>query len=407
MIHFAGTLFLCKEPSYYFCKVRDFTFRFKLADLFFLCHEAKRLANFQFVILSQRSRLTKEKKKREPLTLLKKSSRKISADPLKIRLMKKTQRIENPSDGGKPFLKWVGGKTQLLGEIFQTIPQSFWVRENVTYVEPFVGGGAVLFRFLREFSNISRAVINDVNPALIAAYRCVQSNPEKLIFELSGIEREYFSLPESEDARREFFLERRAEFNGVASNRDRKDGAEDIRVAALLIFLNRTCFNGLFRVNARGEFNVPFGKYTHPKICDAETIRADSTLLQRTEILCGDFESTLKYADGNALFYLDPPYKPISVTSSFNAYAQGGFGDTDQVRLRDFCGALHACSAHWVLSNSDAYNAGGMSFFEELYAGFSIRRVLASRMVNANASKRGKLAEVLISNFTKEEIRND
>lgn len=274
----------------------------------------------------------------------------------------------------------------------------------MTYIEPFVGGGAVLFRLLREHSSISRAVINDVNPALISAYRCVRSNPEKLIVELSEIEREYFSLPGGEDARREFFLERRAEFNGYVGGRDGKDFSETIRVAALLIFLNRTCFNGLFRVNSRGEFNVPFGKYTHPKICDAETIRADSALLQRTEILCGDFEVTLKYADGNALFYLDPPYKPISVTSSFNAYTQGGFDDTEQVRLRDFCGEIHACGAHWVLSNSDAYNVAGMSFFEELYAGFSIRRVFASRMVNANASKRGKLAEVLISNFTKEEI---
>ncbi len=277
----------------------------------------------------------------------------------------------------------------------------------MTYIEPFVGGGAVLFRLLWEHTNISRAVINDVNPALISAYRCVQSKPEKLIIELSGIEREYFSLPGSEDARREYFLERRAEFNGGFVNRDRKDVTEEIRVAALLIFLNRTCFNGLFRVNSKGEFNVPFGKYKRPRICDAETIRADSALLQRTEILCGDFEATLKYADGNALFYLDPPYKPISATSSFNTYARGGFDDEEQLRLRDFCRELHACGAHWVLSNSDAYNAAGMSFFEELYAGFSIRRVFASRMVNANASKRGKLTEVLISNFSEEEIRND
>lgn len=257
----------------------------------------------------------------------------------------------------------------------------------------------MLFRLLREHPNISRAVINDVNPALIAAYRCVQSTPEKLIAELSEIEREYFSFPAFEDDRREFFLARRAEFNGYVGEQRGKDFSEKIRVAALLIFLNRTCFNGLFRVNARGEFNVPFGKYKHPKICDAATIRADSVLLQRTEILCGDFSETLRYADENSLFYFDPPYKPISVTSSFNTYAQGGFDDTEQVRLRDFCGELHASGAHWILSNSDAFNEAGMSFFEELYVGFSIRRVFASRMVNANASKRGKLAEVLISNF--------
>lgn len=282
-------------------------------------------------------------------------------------------------------------------EIFGAFPQDFLCREDLTYVEPFVGGGAVLFRLLRERANIRRAVLNDVNPALVSAYVCVRDNPNGLVAELAELEREYFALPESVERRRDFFLSRRAEFNALSGAT--KNQEYEVRVPALLIFLNRTCFNGLFRVNSRGEFNVPFGKYKRPKICDAETIFADSALLQKTEILCGDFAETLRYADGNALFYLDPPYKPLSATSSFNAYAQGGFDDAEQIRLRDFCQTLHARSAKWVLSNSDAPDGNGASFFDSLYSDFNIRRVLASRMVNADASKRGKLSEVLISNF--------
>lgn len=295
-------------------------------------------------------------------------------------------------------MKWVGGKTQLLDEIFSAFPPRKFSAGNeipMTYVEPFAGGGAVLFRLLREREDVARAVVCDVNPALMAAYICVRDETEKLIAELAGIEREFFSLPSSGDARREFFLARRNEFNALI--RERRLGG--IRVPALLIFLNRTCFNGLFRVNARGEFNVPFGKYKNPKICAAETLRADSELLSRAEILCGDFEETLRYAGENTLYYLDPPYKPLSETSNFNAYAKGGFDDAAQIRLRDFCRELDARGAKWVLSNSDARSAAGTSFFESLYAGFRVRRVLASRMVNADPAKRGKLTEVLISNF--------
>lgn len=245
-------------------------------------------------------------------------------------------------------------------------------------------------------ASIGKAVINDINPVLSAAYCCVRDEAEKLISALSEIEREYFSLPQDGGARRDFFLSRRVEFNALTAENSCVD---KIRLSALLVFLNRTCFNGLFRVNSKGEFNVPFGKYKRPKICDTDTIRADSRLLQNTEILCGDFAETLKYAGGNALFYLDPPYKPLSKTSNFNTYAQGGFDDSEQVRLRDFCGELHKRGARWVLSNSDAFDAAGTPFFDTLYAGFSIRRVLASRMVNADAAKRGKLTEVLISNF--------
>lgn len=301
---------------------------------------------------------------------------------------------------GKPFLKWVGGKGQLAEEILQTFPKDLFSGRGATYVEPFVGGGAILFRLLRERANIARAVVNDVNPALVATYRCVKNSPSELIAELSELERGYFALPESGEAQREFFLECRKEFNAANASVPALGSVAEIRVSALLIFLNRTCFNGLFRVNSRGEFNVPFGKYKRPKICDEATIRADSALLQNTEILCGDFAEALRFADGgNTIFYLDPPYKPISATSSFNSYALGGFDDAEQIRLRDFCREIHARGSKFALSNSDARDATGTPFFDELYAGFRIRRVAASRMINADSSKRGKLNEVLISNF--------
>lgn len=296
-------------------------------------------------------------------------------------------------------MKWAGGKSQLAEEIFRAFPQTIFQNEKLTFVEPFVGGGAILFRILSSGIKVARSVINDINPALSETYRCVRDNAEKLVGELTELQTAYFSLPQEGEARREFFLARRAEFNALTVSSNGNVGRDEIRVPALMVFLNRTCFNGLFRVNAHGEFNVPFGKYKNPKICDAETLRSDSRLLQSTEILCGDFEETLKFADGNAIFYLDPPYKPISETSSFNAYAQGGFDDAEQVRLRNFCGKLHERGARWVLSNSDACDATGTPFFDKLYAGFNIRRVLASRMVNANPAKRGKLSEVLISNF--------
>lgn len=267
----------------------------------------------------------------------------------------------------------------------------------MTYVEPFVGGGAVLFALLRERVRFARIVISDLNPALAAAYRRVRDDTESLVHALSEIEREFFSLPaEDGKARKDYFLARRAEFNALR----RAGGNADLRVSALLIFLNRTCFNGLFRVNANGDFNVPFGRYKRPKICDAGTLRAAGALLRNAEILCGDFSETLDCArGGNALFYLDPPYKPISATSSFSAYAQGGFGDAEQKRLRAFCGEIHSRGAKFVLSNSDARDAAGTSYFEKLYAGFRIRRVLASRAVNADPAKRGCVPELLISNF--------
>jgi len=170
--------------------------------------------------------------------------------------------------------------------------------------------------------------------------------------------------------------------------------------SALFIFLNRTCFNGLYRVNSKNEFNVPIGSYKHPMICDKENILAVSKALQKVEIICGDFEQTIQYADGNTLFYFDPPYKPLSETSNFNAYAKDNFDDNEQIRLRDFCQKLDNLNYYWILSNSDVKGKDENNhFFDELYANFEIKRVLAKRNINANPEKRGVLNELLITNY--------
>lgn len=290
----------------------------------------------------------------------------------------------------KPFVKWAGGKTQLLEDIRRSLPADLARRRGVVYVEPFVGGGAVLFWILQQFPHIERAVINDINPHLMTTYRMVREQPEELIARLRTLQDEYLPLDEPE--RKAYYLRQRDCYNASP--------LPDVETAALFIFLNRTCFNGLYRVNSRGSFNVPHGRYAHPKICDEGTILSDSRLLQKVEIRCGDFAGTLPYASPDALFYFDPPYKPLSKTSSFNAYAKEDFDDNEQLRLRDFCHQVAARGASFMLSNSDAKGRdGNIGFFDEIYKAYHISRVLASRMVNSNPDKRGKLTELLVRNY--------
>lgn len=203
---------------------------------------------------------------------------------------------------------------------------------------------------------------------------------------LSQIQKEYYSL-RSEESRREFFINIRAEFNTKA--------LEPIRNTTLFFFLNRTCFNGLYRVNKSGLFNVPFGRYETPMICDANTIYADSELLQKVEILTGDYTQTLEHAKANAFFYFDPPYRPLNATSSFNDYTKEAFNDLAQQRLKEFCDQVQAAGYRFMLSNSDCKDG----FFDDLYIKYQIERVWASRNINANPHKRGKLTELLIRNY--------
>lgn len=290
----------------------------------------------------------------------------------------------------KPFVKWAGGKTKLLEEVRKSLPDDLHKCEHLTYVESFVGGGAVLFWILQEYPNISRAIINDINEELMCTYRVIKQNVYQLIAELECLQEQYLSRNAEE--RKEFFLEKRKAFNSKNKS--------DVETASLFVFLNRTCFNGLYRVNSKGEFNVPHGKYINPKICDRDNLLAVSKLLQRVEILCGDFATTEKFAGPGVIFYLDPPYKPLSETSSFTSYSSYGFDDAEQIRLRDFCSRIAREGAIFVESNSDPKEENtGESFFEQIYYQFRIKRVLAPRLINANPQSRGFVSEIMISNF--------
>lgn len=291
----------------------------------------------------------------------------------------------------KPFIKWVGGKGQLIEQLDALLPADFDKWEDVTYIEPFVGGGAMLFYMLQCYPNIKHAVINDVNSDLTNLYWIVRDFPEALIKSLSIIENKYLALQNDEE-RRAFYLKHRDWYN--AKNND------CIENAALFIFLNKTCFNGLYRVNKKGLFNVPVGKYKNPNICNASLIRKDSELLQRVEILTGDFEKTFEYAKGNTLFYFDPPYRPLTKTSAFTDYTKDAFNDASQIRLKEYCDKINKAGYKFMLSNSDGKSQNeDDDFFDTLYDNYEIDRVFASRCINSNGNKRGKLTEILVHNY--------
>jgi len=290
----------------------------------------------------------------------------------------------------KPFLKWAGGKTQLITEIEKAMPFQF-TESKFTYIEPFVGSGAILFWMLNNFPNMEKAVINDINADLINTYKTIASKPKELISVLEILQNEYHSLDLKEVEKKEYYYEKRKLYN--------TRNTEKSTQAALFIFLNRTCFNGLYRVNKSNGYNVPMGSYKKPTICDIENILAVSKALQRVEILCGDYQKTIDFANQNTLFYFDPPYKPLNETSSFNSYAKDEFNDFEQIRLRDFCAKLDLMGHQWILSNSDVKGKNlNDNFFDDLYSQFIINRVDAKRSINANPEKRGKLTELLITN---------
>lgn len=295
------------------------------------------------------------------------------------------------TDNAKPFIKWVGGKGQLIEQLTNLLPKDFCCWKDTTYIEPFVGGGAMLFYMLQHFPNIKHAVINDINTDLTTCYQTIRDNAEELILSLKNIEEYYLSIKEEEE-RKSFFMSVREQYN--------QKNLTPVDNTTKFIFLNRTCFNGLYRVNKSGLFNVPFGKYKNPKICDPQTIRKDSELLQRVEILNGDFEETFNYAKGNTLFYFDPPYRPLSDTSSFNDYTKESFNDDAQIRLKEYCDRINNAGYSFMLSNSDCKGkTESDNFFDVLYKDYRIERVWASRSINANPNKRGKLTEILVHNY--------
>jgi len=267
------------------------------------------------------------------------------------------------------------------------------------YVEPFIGGGALFFYVAQTFPSIQYFYISDVNEELMLVYKTIREDVDSLIALLQKIEKIYHDLGSLEQ--KEYYYKMRTTFNKKRQEIDFRNLGQDwVERTASIIFFNRTCFNGLFRVNSKGEFNVPFGDYKNPIICDDDNLRSVSQLLQITTIECADFTGYQQYVDNNTFVYFDPPYRPISKTASFTSYSKYNFNDDEQKRLADYYRSLHRKGAKLMLSNSDPKNENPDDhFFEDLYHGFYIERVDAARMINCNGAKRGKIKELVIANY--------
>jgi DNA adenine methylase len=266
----------------------------------------------------------------------------------------------------RPFLKWAGGKGQLIEQYLDYLPHP---TTFTTYHEPFLGGGAIFFHLAPQ-----RAILADVNPELVNVYQCVKTNAAGLIRKLERHQSQHSP---------DYYYEVRSQ--PVKTNLDR---------AARLIYLNKTCFNGLYRENSKGQFNVPIGRYKNPRICDPENLNAVAIALKSVAIASASFEAVLEQATGAADFvYFDPPYYPISNTSKFTAYNRCSFTEADQVRLRDVALELANRGVKVMLSNSDC------PFIRDLYSDFNVYTIYASRSINANAQKRSKITEVLATSY--------
>lgn len=293
----------------------------------------------------------------------------------------------------KPFLKWAGGKSQLLDEIRKYYP---FDNEINKYCEPFVGAGAVLFDVLNNF-DLKEVFISDINKEAINSYMVIRDNVEGLIEILELFQNEYIDLTLEE--RKVIYYRNRDEFNILKHAKN----ATDLRRAALFIFLNKTGFNGLYRENMSGDFNVPIGSYKNPKILDKENLLNVSKLLQNVEIINGDYKKSEDFIDSKTFVYFDPPYRPIKPTSNFTAYNKSDFTDDNQIELAEYFKKMDKKSAHLLLSNSDPKNYNkDDNFFDDLYKDFNINRVKASRTINSNKDNRGQIYEVLINNYDKD-----
>lgn len=299
----------------------------------------------------------------------------------------------------KPFIKWAGGKGQLIDKLSGLFPLEMKDGAIKKYAEPFIGGGAMFFYIAQKFHHIQSFFISDVNQELVLAYRTIQANVDALIDFLGELESKYHR--KSYDEQKAFFYKTRNEFNEKLVNFDfEKYNEYWVERTGTIIFLNRTCFNGLFRVNSKGEFNVPFGDYKNPKICDSENLRAVSTILQKVQIVCGDFMASQKFIDAKTFVYFDPPYRPISKTASFTSYSKFDFDDFAQQRLAQYFASLSSVGAKLMLSNSDPKNENPDDhFFEEAFRDFRIERIDAARMINSVGNKRGKIKELIIMNY--------
>lgn len=298
----------------------------------------------------------------------------------------------------KPFLKWAGGKSQLLKQIQNFYPEELKNGTIQNYYEPFLGGGAVFFHIMSHYQ-VKNAYLWDINQEVILVYKVVQRKVEKLLEHLEEYQCKYNRLEETK--RLAYFLQVRELYNQKRSSITDNLSADCILRAAQMIFLNKTCFNGLFRVNQKGEFNVPFGKYKKPKILDPDNLTKVSEILRNVELKKTDFGELERIATmENAFVYLDPPYRPLSKTSSFTSYSQTGFDEPAQYRLANTYQLLDKKGAKLMLSNSNPKNVNPQDdFFEQQYGQFYRHSVSANRMINSVATKRGQITELLITNY--------
>ena len=292
----------------------------------------------------------------------------------------------------KPFIKWVGGKGQLLPEINKLYPIELGKNIN-KYAEIFLGGGAVLFDILSKYK-LDEVYISDKNLELINTYKSIRDNVDILIKSLKEMEEQY--IPLNNEDRKIYYYEKREEYNSLKINSE----VNNIEKAILFIFLNKTCFNGLYRVNKKGKFNVPMGAYKKPKICDEENLKNVSLTLRNVKIVYADYKESEKFIDDKTFVYIDPPYRPLNITSSFTSYTENDFSDKEQIELAEYINDLNKKGAKIVLSNSDPKNNDiDDNFFDKLYKNYNINRVKATRMLNSNASLRGAINELLITNY--------
>lgn len=283
----------------------------------------------------------------------------------------------------RPFVKWVGGKRSILNKLISNSPD---FNSIDTFIEPMVGGGVMTCWILKN-TKIKNVIINDKNKVLMDTYKIIKENPKKLIQSLKGLETKYNSC--SDDiTRKDLYYSIRDEFNS------------DKKLPEHLIFLNKTCFNGLFRLNKKGMFNTPMGYYENPKICDEENIMELHMYFKRLTILNGDYDIIKDKCDDKTFVYIDPPYRPLNKTSLFTSYLDTDFKDEDQIKLKEFIDELNKKKTKVLLSNSDPKNTDiNDNFFDELYKEYNIIRIDVPRFINSVGNKRNGVKELLIKNY--------
>jgi len=291
----------------------------------------------------------------------------------------------------KPFIKWAGGKGQLINQISEKYPEELG-KKLTKYAEPFVGGGAVLFDIINKY-NLKEIYICDTNRELINSYLYIRDSINDLVKLLNDLQKEYLSF--NEEKRKLYYYVKREKYNNIKIN-----SFNSLECAALFIFLNKTCFNGLYRVNNKNCFNVPIGSYKNPTICDENNLKNISAKLQNIIISCNDYKKAIDFIDTETFVYFDPPYRPLSKTASFTSYTENIFDDSAQKELAHFINCISLKGAKILLSNSDPKNTNiNDDFFDILYSEYNINRVAATRMINCKSKLRGNINELLITNY--------